>query len=139
MSEKNINEINQSVETNSTLKKSPKYVAAIAWLSLMTQVQAQQVLEEVKNPLLENNKSSLVIDNCERNINTDVISIQNFDGKQIAKTLERDEQPELTQYNLSDLSIVSNYDFEDKMYLHWEQTTTVTENHPGSFSNIYDV
>jgi hypothetical protein len=84
----------------------------------MTQVQAQQVLEEVKNPLLENNKSSLVIDNCERNINTDVISIQNFDGKQIAKTLERDEQPELTQYNLSDLSIVSNYDFEDKMYLH---------------------
>jgi hypothetical protein len=30
MSEKNINKINQSVETNSTLKKSPKYVAAIA-------------------------------------------------------------------------------------------------------------
>jgi hypothetical protein len=84
----------------------------------MTQVQAQQVLEEVKNPLLENNKSSLVVDSCERNINTDVISIQDSDGKLIAKTLERDEQPELTQYNLSDLSIVSNYDFEDKMYLH---------------------
>lgn len=140
MPEKNINEINQSVEGKSTLNKSPKYVAAIAWLSLMTQVQAQQVLDEVKNPqLLENNTSSLVLDSCERKIPTDVISIKNSDGKEIAKTLERDENPELTEYNLSDLSIVSNYDFEDKMYLHSEQTMTVNENHPGSFSNVYNI
>ena len=139
MSERNINEINQSVESKSTLNKSPKYVAAIAWLSLMTQIQAQQILEEVKTSSWENNKSSLVIDSCERKIDTDVISIKNSDGKEIAKTLERDENPELTDYNLSDLSIVSNYDFEEKMYLHSEQTTTVNEKHPGNFSNAYDI
>ena len=139
MSEKNINLGNQNIEQESALCKSPKHVAAAACLILATQVQAQEVLNEVKNPLLENNKSSLVVDSCERNINTDVILIKDSDGKQISKTLDRDQQPELTQYNLSDLSIVSNYDFEDKMYLHSKQTTTVNEDHPGNFSNIYDV
>lgn len=139
MSEKNINEMNQNVESKVDLRKSPKYVAAVAGLSLMTQVQAQQIIDEVNTPVADENKTTLVVDQCEKNINTDVITIANSDWEPVAKTLERDEQPELTQYNLSDLNIVSNYQFEDKMYLFSDQTSLVSEDHPGNFVNMYDV
>lgn len=141
MAENKINDLNQDIESQTSPDNSKKITLAAACLTatLCAQVQAQDILNNVDAPLVNNNNSALIVGECKPKINTDVITITNNEGQKVAKTLDRDEQPKLTDYKLSNLSIVSNYNFEDKMYLYTEQTTSVSENHPGNFSTASEV